>query len=504
MPSIFRQQYTKPHPTKPGERISYEAEKWYFRYRDADGVLRKVAGDESKEITLQMLAKKLEEAALARQGIVDPFMKHRLRPLSEHLEEFSKAHRAKGTTEEQVSLVKQRCESILTGCEFAFMADFSASRVQTYLADLRKSGRSVQTSNHYVRAIKQFTKWMVLDRRMADNPLAPLETMNTKADRRRIRRALTEGELVKLLEATEPGKTVKGLSGPDRAMLYRVAVYTGYRAGELGSVTPESFDLVGDHPSLSVTAGNSKRRRHDTIPLHPELIAVLTPWLAQKPSGKPVWAGRWAERKDGAKMLRVDLKAAGIAHEDEEGRVVDFHSLRHTFASRLARAGVSVQQAKELMRHSDVNLTMNVYTHLQLHDTSAAISSLPGIGATKDDGRESLKATGTDSRLVLQLGRPDGISSPLVSTSVHFDKPMSSDLGSDDVLTVAGNAGDLIDSQRTGWDLNPRSPYGNSGFQDRCKKMLSANKLGGYRTMRQVVPIQLPIRTVDRWQSPKR
>lgn len=49
------------------------------------------------------------------------------------------------------------------------------------------------------------------------------------------------------------------------------------------------------------------------------------------------------------------------------------------------------------MRHSDIRLTMNVYTHLQLVDTAGAVETLPSIGAVRcEPGRQV--ATGTDGR----------------------------------------------------------------------------------------------------------
>ena len=51
------------------------------------------------------------------------------------------------------------------------------------------------------------------------------------------------------------------------------------------------------------------------------------------------------------------LKAAKISKVDTQGRVVDFHSPRHTFRTNLHRAGVSQREAMELMRHRDPNHT---------------------------------------------------------------------------------------------------------------------------------------------------
>ena len=44
--------------------------------------------------------------------------------------------------------------------------------------------------------------------------------------------------------------------------------------------------------------------------------------------------------------------------------------------------------------------------------------------------------------------------------------------GDDETAKHGENAGKREEYQRTGWDLNPRSPFGNSGFQDRCNQPL--------------------------------
>jgi integrase len=55
---------------------------------------------------------------------------------------------------------------------------------------------------------------------------------------------------------------------------------------------------------------------------------------------------------------------------------LDFHSLRHTFGSLLASSGVHPKITQKLMRHSDINLTMNIYTHVQPAEIHAAIDKL--------------------------------------------------------------------------------------------------------------------------------
>jgi hypothetical protein len=65
---------------------------------------------------------------------------------------------------------------------------------------------------------------------------------------------------------------------------------------------------------------------------------------------------------------------------------------RRTLFTGLARAGVSAKMAQTLARHSDVRLTLGVYTHVELPACSAAIESLPAPPTPKDQGGEQPKA----------------------------------------------------------------------------------------------------------------
>jgi len=72
-------------------------------------------------------------------------------------------------------------------------------------------------------------------------------------------------------------------------------------------------------------------------------------------------------------------KEAGIETIDETGRKLDFHSFRYTFATKLARQGVSQRLTQELMRHSDPRLTANLYTDVSHLPTFEAVQDLDWI-----------------------------------------------------------------------------------------------------------------------------
>ena len=81
------------------------------------------------------------------------------------------------------------------------------------------------------------------------------------------------------------------------------------------------------------------------------------------------------------RMLRLDEKAAGIAYKDAQGRVADFHSLRHTFCTRLARSGVQPARMRLLARHANIEMTMDYYVHVHVDELAADVASLPDVNA---------------------------------------------------------------------------------------------------------------------------
>jgi integrase len=414
MPSLFKSRtvaYRDPGGKKcqkgdPGARkVVIVSKVWYGRYKDADGRTRTVPLCADKSAAKQLLAKLVTEAAEVRGGVRNPTaLKHRARPLLEHLKDFKAALLAKGGSAKHAGQTYSRAKKVVEGCKFERLGDVQASAVLEWLAEQRKKsadrrcecGISVQTSNFYLQAVKQFCRWLVKDRRAADNPLAYLEGGNTKLDRRHDRRHLPPAELRRLLTAARGSeKTFRGLTGPNRFVIYLTGMGTGLRSGELASLTPESFDLAGDVPVVYVRPGYTKNKKPVSQPLPAELVEVLREYLPGRPAGEPLWPGTWHEK--GADMLKIDLGAAGIPYEvagPDDPLFADFHALRHSYITMLARGGVGVKDAQELARHSDIRLTMQRYAHATLHDLAGAVGKLPSVlPPPPADGREP--ATGS-------------------------------------------------------------------------------------------------------------
>ncbi len=377
------------------------ASKYTIVWTDENGRRRKKTGCTDKAESLRIGNDLENRKALRRAGLVDPksesYRDHEAKLLVRHLADFQAALSAKGGTERHAKVTAYRAGRVLELAKARRISDLSLSKTLTALASLRsKEDLSQETINHHVRAVKAFSRWLWKDGRAREHHLAHLATSNPEADRRRRRRALTHEEAARLVRTAENGPVVMEMTGPDRAMLYALALGTGFRADELATLTPDRFDLASNPPTATVDACYSKNGREAVQPLPQSLADRLGPWLALRPAGRPVFDGM---TKRTAEMLRVDLEAAGIPYETSAG-VIDFHALRGTYISHLVSSGASVKTCQTLARHSTPSLTIGVYAKASLHDIAGAVEALPDLGVTRHPTSEAAAATGTDGRFV--------------------------------------------------------------------------------------------------------
>ena len=150
------------------------------------------------------------------------------------------------------------------------------------------------------------------------------------------------------------------------------------------------------------------------------------------------------------KILDRDLLAAGIDKADERGRTIDVHALRHSFGTLLSKGGVTPRTAQAAMRHSNIDLTMNVYTDPKLLDVQGALDSLPSLDwkSSPSTERAVMRATGTDdsmsSALVPLLVPNSGKRGQSVSFAV-----ISSDDADESAARTATHANPMISSKKT-------------------------------------------------------
>jgi len=335
----------------------------------------------------------------------------------------------------------------------------------------------------YVTALKGFGRWMHRERRVSDNIMLGLLKLNPKTDKRHPRRPFTVEEMHWLLSTTKATPARYGMTGIERALLYRVATETGFRANELRSLTRSSFRLDSNKPGITVQAGYSKRRRDDVLPLRADTVAELRVFLSAKLPMASVF--NMPEKYDVVDMLRDDMadarqawladaatpqehaeraSTAFLCYVDAQGRFADFHALRHTTGTLLAASGAHPKVTQTIMRHSDINLTMSLYTHTLAGQKADAIENLPSLDVPPMN--QQARKTGTDSALV----RP-------VSSLLSPQKSLPTSLPV--ALCLLGkNCGDTEEEVFVGEEEKTNeNPKENDDFQDK-----GITERGGTRT----------------------
>jgi integrase len=331
------------------------------------------------EAELRQLVKELEEEKL---GLIKPrALRDATRiPLLEHLADFLADITARGRSEKHLYHTKRRLQKLFKECNWIFLKDISPDGFNKWRA---RQTFSPKTANEFLGHASALFNWMERNERLERNPLKIVGKSETRGKERYVRRALTETELATLIKTS--GK---------RALPYMLAAYTGLRRGEIKQLTWEDLHLDEARPYILARASTTKNKKTAVLPLVPQLARMLKDWREQQHT----LTGTVFKRSVPiAVTLLKDLAACGIKGVDEHGRHLDFHALRYTFATMLARAGVSPRVAMELMRHSDMRLTAKTYTdamNLPLFDELVKVtpSLLPSLPASLKCEIPGLKA----------------------------------------------------------------------------------------------------------------
>lgn len=420
-------------------RVYQRATRWYLDLRGVRGERRRLVGYVSRVAT-EELGRKIEalveirasgaampiemrrwiagltdgrRATLSKIGALSVTELALTRPLDALIDDFAGSLGAREKSALYCETLPRMAKRLFTGIGAGRWHEIRAAAVEEWLARQRKGGWSAVTSNRYLQAARQFCRWMVMHGFGTEDPLRILKKLpEPKSDRD----ALEDEETKALLAATAAGKRRARMGGPERALLYRLAVETGLRLGEIRSLRVQSFSL-GMSPTVTVEVGSSKRRRRDVLPLRADTAADLGVHLAGRtPKAKAFSFGRhWRA----AETVRRDLKDAGVQTEDR-----DFHCFRHTFVTRLERARVTPKLMQTLARHSTPALTLGVYTHLAADEEARAVGALPSLGPATKEPRAV--AVGAEDALCQICATDSG--SPRMSTDVHGLKPPASPL----------------------------------------------------------------------------
>jgi integrase/recombinase XerD len=261
--------------------------------------------------------------------------------------------------------------------------DVATAGMRAYLAALEARGMTAATSARRLSALRQFHKFLYVDRFRADDPSAPLEGP------RRLRSApdiLSVDEVERLLDTAKEGVEDEGRPPGERlraARLYALleTLYaTGLRVSELVSL-PASAARSRD--SFFTVRGKGSKER--LAPLTPRAKAALTVFRAQLAKHAPgladspfLFPSDAAEghltRQAFARDLKSAAAAAGLVARD-----ISPHALRHAFASHLLQNGADLRVVQELLGHADISTTQ-IYTHVLDERIRAMVRDLHPLG----------------------------------------------------------------------------------------------------------------------------
>jgi len=261
------------------------------------------------------------------------------------------------------------------------LARLTAQQVSQLYGDLLAAGLSPQSVVHVHRvlhrALRQAVRWGVLARNvtdLVDPPRVP----------RREMRVLTPEQVQVLLAGVRVGKL---------DALLTLATTTGMRQGELFGLRWSDVDLGKAHLTVRrslvrapgggstfaepKTSGSTRRVQLSTLAVD----ALRRHWRRQQDDRRRagafwqdtdlVFTSRHGNPLNPQNLLQRDFYPLLARLELPKVR---FHDLRHTAATMLLSAGVHPKIVSELLGHTDIGITLNLYSHVipGLHERAAA------------------------------------------------------------------------------------------------------------------------------------
>ena len=249
-----------------------------------------------------------------------------------------------------------------------YMADLTTAALNAYV-DVR-SDLSAHTLNGHLRCVRAFARWAAKMGYLADNPFADYDLPEFDEPVRNIPTV----EQLEALFAYERPRCWPGIRWRERAMWHLMAL-CGLRVSEVRGLR------LSDIREAEVFVRRSKGKRTRTVPLPPRARRAVDLHLAMLPAcyRRPLMSEDWVfpgrEGTTPISQVHISMYFKGAA--DALGFAnLSAHSLRHSYATELLRAGVPLTTIQKLLGHSAIASTM-IYLHLTAADTTDAVKLHP-------------------------------------------------------------------------------------------------------------------------------
>jgi integrase len=396
----------------PGaKKVRERSTVWYGQYK-AGGRWKREPLFTDKSASAVRLAELVKAQERGEVGLVNPHKESLQREIDGHVDDYLTHLRTEGTNAKHLSERERLLRAVLAGCDVKTLADLTADKVTHFIAYLQKKPTpnnpgpgpaSARTRDTYRGAVHAFAEWCVQTRpqRLKENPVSA--TAKPKGEAVHDRRAESVENLQKLLKAAAERPLLEALTvrkgerkgeryaevrpevrkrllleGRERALIYRTAILTGMRQGELHRLKVGHLRLDGGSPAVFVAPKHDAKNKQGVwLPLLPGHTAELAAWV--KETGKSGDDLLFYVPEKPNKIFRRDLAMAGIPYRDCDGRYFDFHALRHCTDTFLNAAGVPPTVVMLFMRHKKPSLSLVTYNDPRMTDARKALDALPKL-----------------------------------------------------------------------------------------------------------------------------
>ena len=254
-----------------------------------------------------------------------------------------------------------------------------------YLDFLRKETSS-STYNNRLCVLREIYRTLMDKAGAKKNPW---DGFPLRADDSHTRRELTIEELARLVD-------MASREGFEWRTLFGIAMYTGLRLGDCCKLTWSEVDIVRSViQKIPEKTKKYRKGRPITVPIHKVLADLLmqTPIEARTGYVLPT-IGEWASSgvngmsKVHHRINKIFKNAGIVMSVTIEGRKhkapeASFHSLRHTFVSMSANAGVPLHIVQAIVGHESTAMTRHYY-HENVAALQQAVEAIPSISETGD------------------------------------------------------------------------------------------------------------------------
>ena len=340
---------------------------WWIRYTNETG--KRVT---AKVGTFSTAAKVYDQRTTEiRLGILLPVSQRRGTKFSELVTDaikFSEKHH-RATKD-----FKQRVELALPAFGDRIAESITTRELQDWVDEMaEKREWTGGTQNRFKSSLSTVFREGMRAGKVSVNPARLIRRSKESLGRVRFLSYEEEARLRKVIALNLPGRIND--EGESAFAQLDVALHTGMRKSEQFTATWDQVDLEKGYIYLSMTKNGSDR----FVTLNSAAVQVLKSLQKRhKQLGLPSDSTLFHSKRDG--LIKNPRKWFATALEQAKIKGVTWHTLRHTFASRLVMAGVDLKTVQELMGHKTIAMTAR-YAHLAPTHKLQALETLVRPGS---------------------------------------------------------------------------------------------------------------------------